>query len=534
MDLNFEKLFDKPTHENWKELAAKSLKLESIEDLEKFIQIVSLEELNYQAYPQDIAETYLNTFPTERLLAREILAGQPNKETVDVGINYIFSYQPVVPHENQKLIQVINTKETKHFGDEVLLDVFSLLKVFDYSEQDLCEYLEKSSKQDNVHLLIDLSQVHNAGGSIIHEVAHGVFLALKFCHHFIENNRKVCFSLSVDSQVFTQIAKIRALRYIFETVLESEKLTTENFLIIATNSLREQTIYDPWMNMLRGCSGVTSAFIGGADVIMPKSFDILNQEYEMQASSDLGLRQSRNTYHILKEESLLSFVNDPSRGSAIIEDLTHQIIQKSYSKLKDLKSQKSLRFLYEKLAEEVTEKSLERKKILNKRKMVLSGVNDFANIEEKLKNHFKLKHLEPKNELFPLRRTASHFEELRLEVEMDKKVATKKCLILYYGDLKKLSARLRFSQNYFEVLGLEVEVFNAQEKKIFNESDYHIVTYCALDTDYEEFFELTEPLEKGHLFIAGKSYSKMGLTNIYQGQDVYEILSSVIKKENSK
>lgn len=533
MTINIEEYFEKPKAQEWLGLAAKSLKLENSDDLKKYTEIIGIEGLTYNAYPSNTEETYLNTYPTNRLLGREILVGQPNNESTDVGIDYLFAYQPVATLKQQKLIQIKNTKETKLFGDEVLLDVFSLLKEFDFSEEELSLYIEKNLKHDHVHLLVNISDIHNAGGSVVQELSHGIFLALKFCHAFLEKERKICFMLPLDSQMFTQVAKVRALRYLMETILEHEKLSTDHLLIIGLNSLREQTIYDPWMNMLRGGTSCVSAFLGGADVIIPKSFDVLNQVYEMQASSSLALRQSRNTFHILKEESQLAFVNDPARGAAVIEDLTRQIIQKSFIQLKDYKSQKSLRYLYEQISKEVADKALEREALIRKRKQTLSGVNDYANTGEKLAGHFKLKSLQIKDDLFPVRRTSFCYEYLRLQVENDSKLKKKKNLILYYGETKKLSGRLSFCQNYFELLGLEVEVVAAQDKKIFKESDYLAIIYCALDEDYPEFFNLNEPLSRGHLYIAGKQFEKTGLTNIYQGQDVFSVLEELIQGDHS-
>jgi len=534
VSIKISEFFEQPSVEDWNQVAVKSLKLDDPAALSSYVEKVSVEDLTYKVNPGQIEETYLNSFPTTRLLGREILVGQPNTESTDVGIDYIFSYQPVVPLEKQKLIQIVNKKESKFFGDEVLIDVFCLLKQFEFSHEDVLKYLEKQIKNKNVHLLINTCDIHNAGGTVHHEISHALFLALKYCDLFHEHSRKVCFMLSIDSQFYTQIAKLRALRYLYETILEKEELPIDNFLIIGASSLREMTLYDPWVNMLRTCSNTCASFLGGADVILPKSFDSLNQVYNMQQSSDLALRQSRNTFHILKEESHLAFVNDPARGASVIEDLTHQIISKSFVKLKEMNSQKSLRFLYEQIAEEIKLKSIERFDEVTKRKKIICGINNFSNPEEVQAKHFKSKAITVKDDLFPLRRVVGQFENLRLKMEEISVKNPKKILILYYGDLKKLNARISFSQNYFEVLGLKVDVQDTKQMMIYNENDYYAVVYCAQDADYEDMFNVGEVPNHKSLFLAGKKIQKQGFQNIYHGQSIINILEDFVTKVGQK
>lgn len=536
MSINIQNFFEVPNEQQWLNTALKSLKLEDLSQLERYTKKLSIDDVEYHAFSGDSEkEIYLNTFPTKRILGREILVGQPHQESTDHGVEYVFATTPLGIQENQKLIQVVKDSKAKFFGDEVLLDAFSLLKQLDYSHQDLVKYFEKEIKSSNVHLLINGSSLHNAGASIITEVSHDLFLALKYSSLFFENERKVCFKVPIDSHYFAQIAKLRALRYMFETILEKEEVDANNFLIMTTSSLREMSLYDPWVNMLRTTSSVTSSFLGGADVIIPRSFDVLNQIYNMESSSTLALRQSRNVFHILNEESHLSFVNDPSRGAAAIEDLTEQVIQKSFVKLKELNSYKSMQFMYEKLAEEVSEKSDKRYEEIRSRHKIICGINDFANRDEKINSHFQLQALEPDpSDLFPLRRLPSEFEILRLKCEEIIEKNNKQMLLLYFGDQKKINARIGFCVNYFELLGIEVEVQDIQNYMSFDPHKYLGLIYCANDDDYTEMLELTESFPETSLFIAGKKVDKPGFTNIFMGQDTFQVLNDFLEKVAQK
>lgn len=522
----FKEIFEIPSFDEWKNVAAKSLKLNTSEEVDTYLKDISIEELEINAFSENKDEqTYLNTFPTNRILARQITAGQVGVEQSEPGIDYVFTTEPQILTKSQKLIQVVKDKTATLFGDEVLIDIFSLLKIFEYDSNKLGEYLEKMAKKESVHLLIDSGSLHNAGATITNELSMSLHLALRFVEPFIENKRKICFMTSVDSSYFTQIAKLRALRFLVESIFEKCKISNEQIMIISQSSLREMTLYDPWTNMLRISAHVSSSIVGGADVIMPRCFDCLNQVYAMKESSSLALRHSRNVFHVLMEESHLARVNDPTRGAVAIESLTKQIIDKTFLALKELNQQKSLLFILERTALAAQKKSIQRQEQVHQRKKTICGVNNFAVADEKISDLFTIKKIEghlQTNTLFPLRRDTEKFEELRLKVE--EMALRQKVLILTYGDLKKINARISFCQNYFEVLGLEVEVKACTESMTVDLESYLAIVYCALDENYDELFNMISLAKSVQKFVAGNKYKKTGMKNIYQGQNIYEVL----------
>lgn len=538
MTLKISEYFERINNEDWLQSVLKSLKLSPDTDPARYTNYLGHEGINYNLECTEYFETtQLNTFPRDCKLGREIKEGQSNLEKDDVGIDFVFSSNPLVLSKNKKLMQVLKSSKTKSFGDRVLIDVFKILDEFGFDMNKTKLFLSKKLLEKNTHLLINSSVLHNAGADTTSEIASALYLAFHFYPSFEKEKREIYFMLSLDSMYFLSIAKIRAMRYLYETILEKNELPAERFHIIAKSSLREMTLYDPWVNMLRSTTSASAAFIGGADICIPQSYDVLDQVYAYEKSSDLGLRQSRNIFHILKEESSLGFVVDPSKGSHTIEDLTRQIISKSFTKLKEFNELENMEICYSELSQEVAKLSIARSEDVAKRKHNICGVNNYALTEEKLDKKIKVKMLakdeksELNKSLFPLRRLSHEFEILRLQYERGMKNDKKTLLIQYFGDYKKVNARLMFVQNYFEILGLEIKVTKIDKETPLDTSLYCGVVYCALDDDYDEMFKNAE-LPKGQpLYLAGKKYQKDSIQNLYMGQNVLNLLSDFVQRE---
>jgi hypothetical protein len=148
------------------------------------------------------------------------------------------------------------------------------------------------------------------------------------------------------------------------------------------------------------------------------------------------------------------------------------------------------------------------------RKDVLAGINDYPDGKELLGISLK------KAKVF---RVARIFEEIRLQVEtLDQKP---KVMMVLQGDISALSNRMNFVKNYFELIGLEV--FESPQANLTPENT--ILILCAKDEDYSE---LGSQHENDHClakYVAGK-VELPGFVAIHAGQDVYAVLSQLVKK----
>lgn len=202
----------------------------------------------------------------------------------------------------------------------------------DYSQ---FEAILKSTNQ----LSIDLGLYQNSGATIIQQLAY----SLAHCNEYLnkldniidseaKQSLQVTFNISIGSNYFFEIAKVRALRQLWLT-LSSEYNVNPECRILATPSKRNKTIYDYNVNMLRTTTECMSAILGGTDVICNLPYDTL-----FHKPNEFGDRIARNQLLVLKNESYLDKVNNPADGAYYIETLTEQLAEKALDIFKDIEA----------------------------------------------------------------------------------------------------------------------------------------------------------------------------------------------------
>lgn len=525
---------DFPEHkkQDWLNAILKTLKLDSESEIERHIQFGSLENFDYHLNPSRNSNgLHLNTFPDQTKLIREVLHHEELGEGIVDGIDYFLSQSALKKKPEDKSIQIVRETKTEHFGDLVLIDVLKIFESFDFDKERSLSFLENELKKENTHLLIDSSPIHCAGLNICSELAVAINYALSVYKYTHASKRKIYFMTATDSMFFASIAKLRALRYTFETILENSNLEVVNsFALVAKPSMREVTAYEPWVNALRSTVSSAAHLIAGADFSVAGEYNSVLQSISHKSSSALSKRQSRNIFHILNLESSLGFIKDPSKGSFLIEDISRQIVTKTFEELKDLAEKEDWKSWMQEVSQKAKEDSLKRANEINKRRKVICGVNDFADIENDLAVDYTQENFSiNEEELFPLKRTTTAIESLRFQVQGDKENSVKKILIFTFGNRKRLSARINFVQNYFEVLGLQTEIVEYDKSIELSSKKYFAMAYCALDSDYSEMFK--EGAREWGLpsFIAGKKFEHKDMTNIYGGQDILDVLTKLVQ-----
>ena len=367
---------------------------------------------------------------------------------------------------------------------------------------------------------IDLSKIHNSGGSIIQELSYAI---VKF-NELIDPKNEINICISLDSLYFSNISKLRALRFLIERLTE-ESGNEIKFKIHANNSLREQTLFDPWVNMLRNVTSSMAAIIGGADFISSFSYDALYSEMTGNESSSLGLRQSRNHLKILLEESHLGQVKDYSKGSYTIENLTELLITKSWEQALSFTTD-------EDFARNVKSVSEKRFELVRSRKVTVTGVNNFANPDETLSNIYQNEFEIPKikNDLFPIRPVSFEFDHLRSKFNAKENPVS----IVLFDKEAILSGRINFCQNYFEVVGSKVEICHSIDEL----KDHQHVIICATDRAYEKdldsYIKSIETKMPKSIYLAGNfdHKNKKIMSNLFMGQDIFTVLNNFVMKES--
>ncbi|MBO6880491.1 methylmalonyl-CoA mutase subunit beta [Winogradskyella sp.] len=247
-------------------------------------------------------------------------------------------------------------------------------------------------KQTN-ELSIDLSLYQNAGATIVQQLAYGLAHANEYLNHLdnviaseAKQSLKVTFNVSVGSNYFFEIAKLRALRQLWAT-LASEYDVNTNCKIIATPSKRNKTIYDYNVNMLRTTTECMSAILGGANTICNLPYDALYHK-----PNEFGERISRNQLLVLKNESYFDKVNNPADGAYYIESLTEQLAEKALNVFKDIESNGGFLSQLKEgtIQRKIKESAAKEQADFDAEKLVLLGTNKHPNPADKMKNELEI------------------------------------------------------------------------------------------------------------------------------------------------
>ncbi len=231
--------------------------------------------------------------------------------------------------------------------------------------------------------------LHSAGADAATELGFTIASAIESLRRFADAGisaetaaKHVEFRFFTGSDLFMEVAKLRAARLLWSRVLElcgAPSDAAANLHIHATGSPRTRSTRDPWVNMLRGTSETFSSIVGGAQSIATTPFD-----HSVGQPNKLARRVARNTQLVLRLESHLAAVADPAGGSWYVERLTADLADRAWNIMQTLESIGGVIAALEagKVQEMVSGVLSEREKAINKRKSPLTGVSSYANPNE--------------------------------------------------------------------------------------------------------------------------------------------------------
>lgn len=186
------------------------------------------------------------------------------------------------------------------------------------------------------NIAVNGSLYADAGANITQQLAYTIAHANEYLDFAYKNDLisqiKVTFQMAMGSNYFFEIAKIRALRILIETVFSQYE---SNILheIIAQPSTRNKTIFSSEMNMVRSTTEMMSAIIGEADVLCNSRYDDFYNK-----DNEFGERIARNQLLLLTEESDFNKVINPADGAYYIENITHQLAEKALALFKQIEA----------------------------------------------------------------------------------------------------------------------------------------------------------------------------------------------------
>lgn len=306
----------------------------------------------------------------------------------DISLEHIYS-QFFISHEALQVLEDLKPKSSKtnpHDGKQkcfVTIDPLCFY-VFNGGWQNSQE-TDLSILKELSHIPVNLGIYQEAGANTINELA----IALSHLNenlNYLNNNQSLKnqtlhLSVSIGSDFFMEIAKLRAYRKLIAMVFKEYNISFPIHIHAQTTQLNTSSL-DAYNNMLRTTTEGMSAVIGGCNSLNILPFDIGFEE-----ATDFSSRIARNQQHILKEESYLNKSSDISAGSYYIETLTDTIAEKAWEQFKIIESKGGfmaclkINFIQDLISKDA-EILMDQVK---EGKIVLVGVNKFQNAKEEVK-----------------------------------------------------------------------------------------------------------------------------------------------------
>ena len=370
---------------------------------------------------------------------------------------------------------------------------------------------------------------NDAGAYISQELGYSLSYANQVLGKLIERGidpqlaaKKIKFEFGIGSNYFMEIAKFRAARWLWAEIVNAYKppcphdcdnkaddgtcRCAAKMNIHATTSRFNQSLYDPYVNMLRTQTEAMSATIGSVDSLTVRPFD-----ETFENPTEFAERIARNQQLLLKEESHFDKITDPSAGSYYIETLTSSLAEQAWKLFVETDKAGFYNVLKEGVVQDAIEDSANARFVaLANRREILLGTNQYPNFTEKMSD--KIQHAnehscgcgdkETPIKTLKVCRLAEHFNELRLTTEKSPK--TPIVFMLTIGNLAMRLARSQFSSNFFAVAGYQIidnNGFNtiAEGVEAARKVNADIVVLCSSDDEYVEFApEAFELLKDGN------------------------------------
>ncbi|MEM6514649.1 MAG: methylmalonyl-CoA mutase subunit beta [Bacteroidota bacterium] len=360
------------------------------------------------------AEAIRFIIPSEKVNVEELLKGISSKE-----INLYFEFQFL----NENYIEQIPKENTFVLTDTIghLVKTGNWFENLNSDGQNFVGIVKKTSS-----FSVDVSIFQNAGANMIQQLGYAMAQVSEYLNVLddkLTNDEKAqlvpIFKVSVGTNYFFEIAKLRAIRKLYKEVAEAFGCNIKCH-IFSIPTKRNKTLYDYNVNMLRTTTECMSAVLGGADAVNNLAYDAIYHK-----DNEFGQRISRNQLLILKNESYFNKVDNPADGSYYIEKLTEELSEKGLKLFKEIESNGG--FLSQlksgTIQRKIKESAQKEQAQFDDGSLTLLGTNKYPNAEDKMKDNLELYPFIKMNPVKTLiepiipKRLAENYEKSRLEQE---------------------------------------------------------------------------------------------------------------------
>lgn len=328
------------------------------------------------------AESVRFTLENDTVSIEELMQNLPTE-----NVNYYFNLPFLSVEFSNKINEFVSKSKANIFiQNDPIGQLVKDGNWFENLEKDFEKLNTIASNTAIPFLTISSGIYQNAGANIVQQLAYTLAHANEYFNRIPTINQPITIEVAVGTNYFFEIAKLRALRLLFNT-LASEYNHNFDCHIIATPTKRNKTLYDYNVNMLRTTTECMSAILGGADAVANLAYDAIYHK-----DNEFGDRISRNQLLVLKHESYFDKVNNPADGAYYIETLTEQLAEKALELFKDIEKNGGLisQLIDGTIQRKINESAQKEQELFDSGKEVLLGTNKYPNKNDQMKNDLEL------------------------------------------------------------------------------------------------------------------------------------------------
>lgn len=189
--------------------------------------------------------------------------------------------------------------------------------------------------------LIDGTLVQRTGGNTAQEIAFALyeghqklFESLSKGDSIDSSLKQLKFKFGIGSNYLINCVKFRVFRMLWNKLVSQYGHCTIRPYIEAEIGHLNKSLKDPHTNLLRQTTEAMSAVVGGVQELAILPYNWRSVEQDISKTQ----RLATNISLILKEESYLNMVVDPSGGAYVLEKLTEELAKKAWNLLQQMES----------------------------------------------------------------------------------------------------------------------------------------------------------------------------------------------------
>ena len=319
------------------------------------------------------------------------------------------------------------------------------------------------------------------------------------------------FRLATTADQFLTIAALRAARIMWERVVTASSGSGRaarqyQHAVTAAHTFSRR---DPWVNLLRGATAALAAGVAGADAVTVLPFD--HASGAVDSDGALGRRLARNTQLLLLEESHLGWAADPSGGSFYVESLTEQLASEGWRVLQEVEAAGGIEAAIDEgaIAAAIDESWRSRLGALRTRSERLTGVSEFALLDEPAPAAVAGSDEAPDAAGLPIRRLSEPYEDLRDAADRHRMATGERpaVWVVALGSAADHSARTAWTQNLVVAGGIEPRGSSGVDSPIAAAADYAASGLTvAVITGSDDMYRLRGAATASALTEAGASF----------------------------